>query len=174
MKRAATALVLSLLLASCATETAGPPPTPAVASLPSAPVVPPVPSYDEEELRCLALTIYWEGRSESHAGQVAIAHVVLNRMRAPQFPRTICGVVHDGGTHPLHKCQFQWWCDGKSDSPTNAAQWSEAQRIARTETASGARDPTGGALYFHNGAVQPVWTRTRTRTASIGQHIFYR
>lgn len=168
-------LIATVAVASCATEPPVPAPPPPVASLPPFETYhPPAVVYSEEQLHCLALTVYWEGKSESHQGQVAIAHVVLNRTRDPHFPKTICGVVKQGGHRPLLQCQFQWWCDGKSDKPTNAAQWDMAQKIARSETEPGARDPTGGALYFHNGAVKPDWARVRTRTAQIGQHTFYR
>jgi spore germination cell wall hydrolase CwlJ-like protein len=161
-------------LASCAPEPPVPAPPPPVTLLPPQPVAPPAPRDADDEMRCLALTIYWEGKSESREGQIAIAHVVLNRSRSPDFPNTICGVVHQGGQASRLQCQFHWWCDGKSDRPTDAAQWDTAQTIARSETEPGARDPTGGALYFHNGQVKPGWSRTRTRTAKIGQHTFYR
>jgi spore germination cell wall hydrolase CwlJ-like protein len=162
-------------LASCAPEPPVPAPPPPVTLLPPPqPVTPPAPSQADDQLACLALTIYWEGKSESYQGQVAIAHVVLNRARNPDFPNTICGVVKQGGHLPRLQCQFHWWCDGRSDKPTDAAQWDTAQKIARSETQPGAHDPTGGALYFHNGAVMPGWSRTRTRTAKIGQHTFYR
>lgn len=166
-------LIATAALASCVSEPPVPAPPP-IAMLPPEPVKPPAPSYEEEELRCLALTIYWEGKGESYQGQVAIAHVVLNRTHSPSFPNTICGVVHQGGQGTRLQCQFHWWCDGKSDTPANAAQWDTAQQIARSETQPGAQDPTGGALYFHNGEVSPDWSRTRTRTAKIGQHTFYR
>jgi spore germination cell wall hydrolase CwlJ-like protein len=169
-------LIATVAVGSCAPEPPVPAPPPPVALLPPQPAEPPAPtpSYSEEQLSCLALTIYWEGRSESRRGQVAIAHVVLNRAHDPNFPDTICGVAHQGGQTPRLRCQFHWWCDGKSDTPTNAAQWEAAQKIARSETQPGAHDPTGGALYFHNGTVRPDWSRVRTRTAKIGQHTFYR
>jgi spore germination cell wall hydrolase CwlJ-like protein len=133
-----------------------------------------IPPYGDDQLMCLALTIYWEGRSESRVGQVAIAHVVLNRVKDSRFPRTICGVVKQGGHLPRGACQFSWWCDGKSDTPTDAAQWAMAQKIAREEARPGAGDPTGGSLYFHNGLVKPAWARSMTRTVAIGDHVFYR
>jgi hypothetical protein len=168
------AILIAAALASCTPEPPIPAPPPPVTLLPPPAPITPAPSYADTELSCLALTIYWEGKSESQQGQIAIAHVVLNRTRSASFPNTICGVVHQGGQTPRLQCQFHWWCDGKSDKPTNAAQWETAQKIARSETQPGAEDPTGGALYFHNGTVSPDWSRTRTRTAKIGQHTFYR
>lgn len=171
-------LLATAALASCAPAELPVPAPPPVASLPPVEAYTPppaaAPSVNDEQLRCLALTVYWEGKTESYRGQVAIAHVVLNRTRDPRFPKTICGVVKQGGHLPLLQCQFSWWCDGKSDTPTDAAQWATAQKIARSETAPGASDPTGGALYFHNGAVKPDWARLHKRTAAIGDHVFYR
>ena len=176
--RRAAAFALSLLfLASCATESAGPPttpPPPVVSSLPPEPVTPPAPSYADDELGCLALTVYWEGKSESREGQVAIAHVVLNRVADARFPHTICGVVHDGGQSARGRCQFKWWCDGKSDTPSDPVQWAKAQRIAREESKAGTSDPTNGALFFHARSVDPGWTHVHKRVAAIGGHVFYR
>ncbi|HZD53014.1 MAG TPA: cell wall hydrolase [Woeseiaceae bacterium] len=125
------------------------------------------------ELRCLALTVYWEARSRTAEGQSAVAHVVLNRVASAKFPDTICGVVRQGGERPLHRCQFSWWCDGKSDRPFNAAAWRRSVSAARKAMAGG-HDPTGGALYFHNTTVKPAWIRRKIRTVRIGDHIFYR
>ena len=125
-------------------------------------------------MNCLALAIYWEGKGEPHTGQVAVAHVVLNRLKDPRFPKTICSVVKDGGNSRRGQCQFSWWCDGKSDTPTNAEQWALAQEIAKSETRPGVTDPTGGALFFHNRGVTPRWSRARMRSAAIGDHYFYR
>ena len=128
----------------------------------------------EAEERCLALAVYWEGKSEMREGRVAVAHVVLNRVRDPEFPNTICGVVQDRNGNRNGSCQFSWYCDGKSDEPTNAEQWREAQAVARAALAGETRDPTGGARYFHVRRLSPPWTRNLTRTAAIGDHVFYR
>jgi hypothetical protein len=133
-----------------------------------------IPRYSAEDMRCLALAIYWEGKGEPRTGQVAVAHVVLNRLADARFPKTICGVVQEGGNAPRGRCQFHFWCDGKSDTPTHAAQWAMAQEIAAAETKPGVTDPTGGALFFHHRGVKPGWSRTRIRSASIGDHFFYR
>lgn len=129
---------------------------------------------DTAELRCLAMTVYWEGRSKSRAGQAAIAHVVLNRVSSDEFPDTICDVVHQGGETPRYACQFSWWCDGLSDNPKNPVAWERAMRIARDSRSGRIKDPTDGALYFHNTSVSPDWAAIKTRLVKIGQHIFYR
>ena len=74
-----------------------------------------------DEVECLALNIYHEARNQPTAGKLAVAQVTLNRVKHDRFPNTICGVVYQGyylNNNPIkHKCQFSWWCDGKSDKP---------------------------------------------------------
>jgi N-acetylmuramoyl-L-alanine amidase len=127
-----------------------------------------------QSLECLALNIYWEARSESVRDQRAVGHVTLNRMASPEFPDTICEVVHQGGEDTLYGCQFHWWCDGKVDEPQNPIAWQEALHIARMVLSGNDRDPTEGALFFHNDDVVPEWASARLRTVQIGPHIFYR
>ncbi len=124
-------------------------------------------------LRCLALNIYHEARSESKRGQIAVAAVTLNRVKSNRFPNSVCAVVKQGG-EKLHRCQFSWWCDGRSDRPQDQAAWKRAVQIARESLAGLHRDPTGGALYYHNTQVQPDWAKEFRRSARIGNHVFYR
>ena len=119
---------------------------------------------------CLALAMYWEAKSEGPEGMLAVAAVVLNRVAHPEFPDTVCGVVKQGGESP--PCQFSWWCDGKSDQPTEAHAWATATRIAERALRSPPSDLTDGALFFHNISIETPWTRERT--VQIGQHVFYR
>jgi spore germination cell wall hydrolase CwlJ-like protein len=119
---------------------------------------------------CLALAMYWEAKSEGPDGMLAVASVVLNRVAHPDFPNTVCGVVKQGGESP--PCQFSWWCDGKSDQPTEARAWSSATRIAESVLRSPPSDRTRGALFFHNIGIATPWERQRT--VQIGRHIFYR
>jgi spore germination cell wall hydrolase CwlJ-like protein len=173
---APAALAMLAVLAGCASAHAEDPSglAPQIAALPPAAAAPvPVPWLDPDSHRCLALTVYFEGRSESRGVRRAIAHVVLNRVADDRFPKTICGVVKQGGTR-RHACQFSWWCDGKSDTPYNRAAWEEALEIARLATRPDDPDATGGALYFHDGSVAPAWSRQLRRTATIGTDRFYR
>jgi spore germination cell wall hydrolase CwlJ-like protein len=121
---------------------------------------------------CLALAMYWEARADGAEGMRAVGEVVLNRVAHPKFPGTVCGVVRDGGEQP--PCQFSWWCDGKSDQPTEARPWALAQRLARSLLADRAEDPTRGALFFHSARIATAWDMSRRRTVQIGHHIFYR
>ena len=71
----------------------------------------------QSDIECLALNVYFEARGEPFVGKLAVAHVVLNRMRDRRFPASACMVVKQGGDRVRHNCQFSWWCDGKSDVP---------------------------------------------------------
>jgi len=129
-------------------------------------------SVMDDPARCLALALYWEAKSEGADGMRAVASVVLNRLAHPQFPNTVCGVVTQGGEDP--PCQFSWWCDGKSDRPTEPHAWRLAQQIAKAALAKPPADHTRGALFFNNTSIKTPWLRKRARTAQIGRHIFYR
>ena len=130
-------------------------------------------TYLKSELRCLALNVYWEARSESYVGQVAVAAVTLNRVAHERFPGSICEVVRQGGVE-RRNCQFSWWCDGKSDVPTNDVAWQLAKSIAYTALFFDPLDPTDGALWYHADYVNPSWTRAMSHTVTIGRHIYYR
>jgi len=125
------------------------------------------------ELRCLALNIYWEARSESIPGQIAVGAVTLNRVQSPRFPANVCDVVRQGGEVRRHRCQFSWWCDGKKDEPLEANAWRRAMTLARLISAGAVDDPTEGALWYHADYVKPKWASAKEKVAKIGRHIFY-
>ena len=124
-------------------------------------------------VRCLALNIYHEARSEPEKGQQAVAAVTLNRVKSGAFPDSVCKVVKQG-SQKRNRCQFSWWCDGKADHPTEQAAWKRAQQLARLTLEGEQEDPTNGALYYHADYVRPRWSRKFERTARIGSHLFYR
>ncbi len=126
----------------------------------------------EKEHQCLALALYWEARGETRAGMVAVGWTILNRAASPDFPNTPCGVIYQGGETP--PCQFSWWCDGKSDRPRNRDSWIQARLVAAELLTDPPPDPTGRALFYHSNTIGVPWKRKRTRTARIGNHIFYR
>lgn len=126
-----------------------------------------------EDLHCLALNIYHEARSEPLSGQIAVARVTLNRVESKRFPSSVCDVVKQGG-QKRNRCQFSWWCDGKSDQPTEQKAWRKSLEIGERVLANQAPDPTKGALYYHANYVKPKWSRSFQRTARIGRHLFYR
>ena len=136
----------------------------------------------ETALMCLALNTYHEAKNQSMIGQVATAQVVMNRVADSRYPNTVCEVVKQGPKYkgsdvPVrHKCQFSWFCDGKSDEPKrDSKEWFKAQDYARIVLSGRiALDVTEGATHYHATYVKPSWARTKTRTTRIESHIFYR
>ena len=128
---------------------------------------------------CLADNIYFEARNQGFAGWVAVAQVTLNRVRDDRFPNTICEVVKQGLTYesgfPIRdKCQFSWYCDGKSDTILNLEVYDKILGLADYLIPNGYFDITDGATHYHADYVRPDWAKTKTKTIEIEDHIFYR
>lgn len=130
-------------------------------------------NMDWENLRCLALNIYHEARGEPLQGKIAVAHVVLNRVAASKFPSEVCEVIKQGGERRRHRCQFSWWCDGRSDRPRDVTAWRESLLVALLIRRGATDDPTEGALWYHADHVQPYWSKIFKKHTKIGRHIFY-
>jgi spore germination cell wall hydrolase CwlJ-like protein len=128
---------------------------------------------ESREIGCLALTIYHEARGESARGKLAVGHVVMNRTRSVLFPADVCAVVRQGGQQ-YRRCQFSWWCDGRSDRPKDQAALRESFRLAEEIYYGCTRDPTAGALWYHSTAVRPSWSKAFGRGKRIDSHVFYR
>ncbi|MEM6413248.1 MAG: cell wall hydrolase [Pseudomonadota bacterium] len=125
------------------------------------------------EAKCLAQAIYYEARSESRIGQVAVADVVLNRVASRVYPSTICGVVFQGSER-VTGCQFSFTCDGSMKARLNRRLWAQSELIA-TAVLSGMRLPVSRhATHYHANYVSPPWAKKLTPTAVIGKHKFYR
>jgi spore germination cell wall hydrolase CwlJ-like protein len=126
-----------------------------------------------KDMKCLATAIYFEARGEPVAGQVAVAQVVLNRLRSIRYPKSVCGVVYQNW-QAHNRCQFSFACDGKSDVPLEAAAWGRARNIAAEALA---HPPSvwvlGSATLYHARYVKPAWAPKVTLVSSIGQHMFY-
>ena len=132
-----------------------------------------VAKLDGEERTCLAQAIYYEARSESRVGQMAVADVVLNRVASPVYPDTICDVVFQGSTRKTG-CQFSFTCDGSMRARLNERKWRESEMLAGAVLA-GIRKPVSRyATHYHADYVSPPWADTLTPTATIGAHKFYR
>ena len=133
-----------------------------------------------EAIECLALNIYWETRAVSMADAAAVTDVVFNRVDSRHFPNTICDVIHQGkqdsnGNMRRHKCQFSWYCDGKSDVPKNSEAWERSRKIAHESFVFGTyRGITEGATHYHANYVKPNWAPNMSRVTRVGSHIFYR
>jgi spore germination cell wall hydrolase CwlJ-like protein len=143
---------------------------------------------DNDEVECLALNIYHEARSESVAGQYAVADVTLNRVQDRRYPSTICGVVKqavlsqwglDRGLEIPRRnmCQFSWYCDGLADEPLETYSWLRAKDVARDMIFFRKYNGiTEGSTHYHANYVNPSWsTHERMRLVGrIGDHIFYK
>lgn len=140
-----------------------------------------------KEINCLAKNIYFESRSDMRAGQIAVADVVLNRVKDTRWPNTICGVIYDGPISEWHyentgkkipiknKCQFSWYCDGKSDEPKDINSWRNAQIIAyQIVINKNFRGITEGSTHYHAEYVSPSWKNSLQYVGQIGSHLFYR
>ena len=125
-------------------------------------------------LQCLAEAIYYEARSESEDGQRAVAQVVLNRVRHPAWPGTVCGVVYQGPMRAGGGCQFTFTCDGSMVRMPYGADWARARRIAAEALAGYVFAPVGLATNYHTHQVLPVWAFRLPKATVIGNHIFYR
>jgi hypothetical protein len=129
--------------------------------------------FEERERRCLATAIYFEARGEPLQGQVAVGQVIMNRVRSPNFPETICGVVYQGQMAP--GCQFSFACDGKTDTPKRDGHWALAQKLAKQITSGEVWLPEiGYSTFYHADYVSPHWKSAMNKIDSIGRHIFYK
>lgn len=125
------------------------------------------------ELDCLTQAVYFEARGETSAGQAAVAQVVLNRVRSPAFPKTVCGVVFQGAAR-RQGCQFSFACDGSMRRGRELVAWNRAQHVAARALSGGVMSAVGNATHFHTINVQPVWGPNLRRVAQVGLHVFYR
>lgn len=126
-----------------------------------------------EEFRCLAQAVYFEARSEPFEGQVAVAYVILNRVKDRRYPNSICAVVFQNEQR-RHQCQFSFACDGLSDNPYEMSAWNVARRVAGGVLKNGLSDVTARSTHYHATYVYPGWAKHLQPTIQVGQHIFYR
>lgn len=127
----------------------------------------------ERALDCLAQAVYYEAASESLQGQRAVAQVVLNRMRHPAFPKSICGVVYQGSERTTG-CQFTFTCDGSLARQPSRGGWQLARRVALMALAGMVEPSVGTSTHYHANWVVPYWASSLDKVAVVGAHIFYR
>ena len=140
--------------------------------------------FEQREIFCLAKNMYFEARGEPLMGRLAVAFVTINRVNSSRYPRTVCGVVHQGahdtaGRPLLHRCQFSWYCDGLPDVIEDREIYSkilgEARHIyTKYYIENELLDLVEGATHYHADYVNPYWTTSYSMTSTIGAHIFYR
>ncbi|MFC7535882.1 cell wall hydrolase [Sphingomonas sp. GCM10030256] len=128
-------------------------------------------SYDRA-LTCLTQAVYYEAGFEPLPGRRAVAQVILNRMRHPAFPKSVCGVVYQRNSTPV--CQFSFVCDGSLNRAPAAAAWRSARDIAAAALAGHVEGSVGQATHYHANYVAPRWAPLLAKISQIGAHIFYR
>ncbi|MES2342403.1 MAG: cell wall hydrolase [Pseudomonadota bacterium] len=125
------------------------------------------------ELECLTQAVYFEARGEAATGQQAVAQVVLNRVRHPAYPKSVCGVVFQGAAR-ARGCQFSFACDGSMRRGREAIAWNRAKQIAARALSGAVMASVGDATNFHTTGVSPNWGGRMIRVAQVGTHVFYR
>ncbi len=130
--------------------------------------------FRARELRCMATAIYFEARDEPIRGQLAVAQVIMNRIRSPFYPKTVCGVVYQGERNRTG-CQFSFTCTGKHNAVKEKEEWATAVKLAKQVIAGEVWiDEVGYATHYHATYVHPSWRRELDKVAQIGGHIFYK
>jgi len=124
------------------------------------------------ELDCLTTAVYYEARGEGAAGMKAVAQVVLNRVRHPGFPKSVCGVIYQGAGSG-RGCQFSFACDGSMRKRKEMALWERSREVASRAMDGEVMETVGASTFFHATRISPNW-RGLTRVATVGRHVFYR
>ena len=134
----------------------------------------PVDAKTASEVKCLATAIYFEARGEEMTGQIAVAQVVLNRLKNPAYPKTICGVVYQN-KNKRNRCQFSFACDGIADRVTDKQSWAASQVLARrviNDDRNLYLADIGASTHYHATYVRPRWARSMKKMDKIGRHVF--
>jgi spore germination cell wall hydrolase CwlJ-like protein len=127
----------------------------------------------ERSVQCLAAAVFYEADSEPIEGERAVAQVVLNRVRHPAFPHSVCGVVFEGAERPTG-CQFSFTCDGSLARAPYASGWKRAREVAEKALGGYVFAPVGWSTHYHTNWVVPYWAASLAKTANVGAQIFYR
>jgi spore germination cell wall hydrolase CwlJ-like protein len=126
-----------------------------------------------QALNCLASAVYYEAGNQDENGERAVAQVVLNRVRHPAFPASVCGVVYQGSTK-VTGCQFTFTCDGSLNRQPDPDGWRRAVRVADDALSGSVFAPVGWATHYHADYVVPYWASSMAKNAVVGAHLFYR
>jgi spore germination cell wall hydrolase CwlJ-like protein len=126
----------------------------------------------DRAIDCLAAAQLYEA-GDDPGGQRAVAQVVINRLRHPAFPKTVCGVVFQGSERATG-CQFTFTCDGALGRSPSEAAWARARAVARAMLSGGVYRPIGLSTHYHTDWVVPYWSATLDKVAAVGTHLFFR
>lgn len=127
----------------------------------------------QRAVQCLASAISYEAANEPVEGKEAVAQVILNRVRHPAYPKTVCGVVFQGATRKTG-CQFTFTCDGSLSKPRSFGSMSSATMVAERVLSGIVSSSVGGATHYHADYVTPYWASSLIKVTAIGAHLFYR
>ena len=141
----------------------------------------------QSDFDCMIEAIYYEAGNQPLIGKIAVAQVILNRVRSKRYPNTVCDVVHQGPKSqwwlenhgkevPIkHKCQFSYYCDGKEEVRYEGKSWNESEHAAMMIINNSLlKDITDGATHYHADYVSPYWSKDMTRTITIENHLFFK
>jgi N-acetylmuramoyl-L-alanine amidase len=135
----------------------------------------------ETAIVCLAMNVYFEARNQPLIGQIAVAQVVMHRVYDERYPDNACDVVTQGQRYSWNKdilvrdkCQFSWYCDGKSDKPTDMYAWEKAMMVAAGVYRGAVYDMVDRATHYHSVDVLPSWSESKQYIVRINDHVFYR
>ena len=126
-----------------------------------------------KQLRCLAEALYYEARSESRSGQLAVAEVIKNRVASRHFPNSICSVVYQGSERRTG-CQFTFTCDGSLDRQPRGRAWSRSLAVAKLSLTQPPRPMVPRSTHYHTTDISPVWSSNLDEIKTVGSHVFYR
>jgi hypothetical protein len=122
---------------------------------------------------CLTQAINYAAASEPRAGQEAVAQVVLNRLKHPAFPKSVCGVIYEGSERRTG-CQFTFTCDGSLARTPVLWRWNAAEEVAVAALTGHLANQVGASTHYHAAWMTPYWSTALVRTNQIGGHVFYR
>lgn len=129
-------------------------------------------AHTQNDSDCLTQAVYYEARGEGVDGMRAVAQVILNRVRHPAYPKTICNVVYQGA-YLRTSCQFSFVCNGAMGRPLEGWAWRRAKDIANAALGGYVMTAIGTATNFHTTGVNPGWSGTMDRVTQVGNHVFY-
>jgi len=134
-------------------------------------------AYEEKDIGCLVEAVYFEARSESLTGQVAVATTILNRANSNNPPKTICEVVHNKvkirGLINRYRCSYSYWCDVKRKTMTDLTALRQATLAATLSLQGLVVKGTDNVLYYHAQYRKPYWAYEQRYVTRIGNHLFY-
>jgi spore germination cell wall hydrolase CwlJ-like protein len=117
--------------------------------------------------------VYFEAGFEPIEGQQAVAQTVINRVRHPGYPKSICGVIYEGAARGTG-CQFSFTCDGSLERAISPVVWTNAEIVAKRALAGFVMKDVGAATHYHANYVYPYWAPTLVKLRTLGTHVFYR